>query len=97
MAAALFWATVVLGALLFVLALDIMGLFSTNDHFDVDGRVSSTSAVIPSRVLETDRESPHSDCGDYRRLPGHGKRSGKAVGSERSQCGSCCADAEEAR
>lgn len=40
MAIGYFWATTCLCILLFVLALDIMGVFSRKNHFEVDGRVS---------------------------------------------------------
>jgi hypothetical protein len=40
MAVGYFWASIGLCAFIFVLALDIMGIFSRKNHFDVDGRVS---------------------------------------------------------
>lgn len=43
MAIGLFWASACLCFLLFVLALDIMGIFSRKNHFDVDGRVRMTT------------------------------------------------------
>lgn len=40
MAVGYFWLPIGLGALVFVLALDIMGIFSRKNHFEVEGRVS---------------------------------------------------------
>lgn len=39
MALGLFWASICLCVFVAVLALDIMGLFSTKNYFEVDGRV----------------------------------------------------------
>jgi hypothetical protein len=39
MAAGVYWASAGLALVVLVLALDIMGLFSSKTHFDVDGRV----------------------------------------------------------
>lgn len=50
MALGLYWATGCLALFIAVLALDIMGIFSRKNHFDVDGRVSSiaTSHIPPT-------------------------------------------------
>lgn len=44
MALGLYWATGCLALFVAILALDIMGIFSRKNHFDVDGRVSLIAA-----------------------------------------------------
>ena len=40
MAAGYFWLSIGLCAVVFILALEIMGVFSRHNHFEVEGRVS---------------------------------------------------------
>lgn len=46
MALGLFWATASLCVFLVVLAADIMGLFSSKNYFEVDGRVRSYYGAV---------------------------------------------------
>ena len=57
MAIGYLWASVGLCALLFVLALDIMGVFSRKNHFEVEGRVSSCVILDEQPANVTNRLS----------------------------------------
>lgn len=55
MALGLYWASVCLCIFLAVLAADIMGLFSSKNYFDVEGRVSSVHEETSRKAtLDTD-------------------------------------------
>jgi 3-dehydrosphinganine reductase len=54
MAAGIYYASGCLALVVLVLALDIMGLFSRRNHFDVDGRVCSQAIGLYALKMEAD-------------------------------------------
>lgn len=87
MAIGFFWTSVCLCVFVAILALDIMGLFSRKNHFDVNGKVLQALTDYTARKL-CELTVSVDGAPDWR-LARHGTRSGQDSGTERGQCRYC--------